>query len=236
MVIEHIKMSNLISQITTLIDKIKKNPKLELEGSIGIYNKRTQSFVPGVHLLHFKKLYDTLFHSIYIENLTECEFASFFYKGNIRQQVFTDPSLNNIQIKKTITTIDIECTNSPYDLRINLKEEIPQKAFSFGLIPEFVRLQNRKSFLYQNLYQYDLTTVSSGPSKETACEATLINEVEIEIKNDSSYIKKTESIIIAQNLIEKLLDLLGRYSNKKEKIKYNIGQVKIHQNDNKTMG
>lgn len=98
---------------------------------------------------------------------------------------------------------DIPIAESEYGMRLMLKTETPWNARSGN--PTHVRLKQRKSFVYKNMFSYDFTKVWQGKTIEEARHPNNkpIFEIEIECLNvdfATSY--------IAESLLRKGADLL----------------------------
>jgi len=200
---------SLIKLLVPLIGKFKQDPLLELEGSLGI--RQDNRFVTGVTFDYFKALHtalDTAEAGTWSTSTKKSHFASFFYPNSIRAR-------HNVRDKPvyvskiTVCNCDLNCKQRQYDLRIALSKESPL-VFSPIAGPQYVRLHERWSFTYRDTWRYDFTKVCSGTNKETACRELPVFEVELELLR-TPLLAGLSNEIIAQHLLEKLTDLLGRF-------------------------
>lgn len=232
-------LEKLATSLIPLIDAFKQNPNLELEGSLGVLTEG--NFKSGVDFKYFQSI-----HSIFTyENPTKpkvwssvepkSHFASFFYKGNIRGR-YTAKTPPDIVQKTTVANIDIGATDRHYDLRVSLKEEIPLKSHIVTQVPEHVRLHQRWSFVYKDAFRYDLTKVASGQNKESACLSPPVFEVELELLRNQTFLNSNSSEQLAYHIIQKLIDLLGRFDTNHKPIPCNLRIEQQWKSAKKTTG
>jgi hypothetical protein len=207
----------LVNNIVPLIEAFKQNPNLELEGSLGVHNG--EIFTSGVDFSYFKALHsvfntgresDREQKDIWSQSEIKSHFASFFYKGDVRGRYNVRDSPVFVR-KIPVLKCDLNCKSRSYDIRISLKEEQPVKNYLAKDTPEYVRLHERWSFTYKEAWRYDFTKVASGTSKELACKSEPVFEIELELLRNSTFLNSTSNDQIAIHIIEKLIDLLGRF-------------------------
>lgn len=208
--------AQIIKSLIPLVEELKKNPNLELEGSLGVWGE--DRFTSGVNFSHFKALYSA-FNSAPKQTDTnnpwtavggKRHFASFLYKDKVRGRYNVKDK--PVFVRKTaLAKCDISCEGRPYDLRVSLKSEEPVEVYLAKDKPELVRLQERWSFTYKSSWKYDFTKVASGSSKELACKSQPVFEVELELLQNSQALCSLSSDQIAEHILEKLTDLLGRF-------------------------
>lgn len=215
--------NDIYKALVPLIVEYKKNPIYELEGCIGIYKE--DKFTSGVDFDYFKSLYTVLSHedtSKTWSNLeTHSHFASFFYKNNIRGRYYTKEKAQFVE-KTTVSRCDIACPDRSYDIRITLKKESPVVAYVSKERPEHVRLHERWSFEYKNAWRYDLSKVAEGTSKESACLKQPLFEIELELLRNPVFLNSTSAEQLAVHLVEKTVDLLGRFDTQKQVLPYRL--------------
>jgi len=231
------KVSN---SLIPLIEEFKTNPNLELEGSLGVFD--SGQFTSGVDFNHFKSLYSTFTrvknqdtNTSWSNSDVKSHFASFFYKGDIRGR-FNVKEKPSFVKKTTISKCDFSCKERSYDLRVSLKEELPLKPYLAKDTPDLVRLHERWSFTYKEAWRYDFSKVASGTSKEIACQSQPVFEIELELLRNSHILKTWTSEQLAENIIEKLVDLLGRFDSNHKELPYSLKLSQVWNSQNSVIG
>jgi hypothetical protein len=197
----------------------------ELEISIGILDPSGvfQASVP----------YDHFFNAVYCLNTISGDLKGHNEKKNMMTCTLTDNTriryvkgLSPVSITKTkLWHIDISISNHPYDMRVSCSIEKPV-CLRTPQECTWYRLQERYSFNYGSKWIYDLTKVSSGNTKASACNDPPKYEIELEL--DLSHHNDTQDYI---RLIERGLDCLGRYDENYTKIDMNIYTRGIQKNN-----
>lgn len=210
---EHWK-EKLITSILPFVKLLKERKHCELEGSLG--KIIGGEFVPGVDFSYFDQLFSNLKASqVWSRVQHEHNFATFYF-GPVRGRynVCEQP----IFVKKTtIASLDIECQGRNLDLRLKLSEERPIENYIAKVAPNLVRLHKRWSFEYKEAWKYDFSKVASGTSKDNACKSKPIFEIELELLPNSTFLVISDREI-AHHIVEKLIDLLGRFNTNFEKL------------------
>ena len=198
--------SVVAKNIEPFIDFFKKNPLLELEGSLGVVGG--VGFTSGVEFEHFKSLFSALSSSDW-SPCVKSQFASFFHSNSVRATY--NARDKPVFIRKTpVHKVDFVCGGRNYDLRVSLREERP--VASQGIRdPTHVRLHERWSFVYKEAWRYDFTKVASGPTKELACQSQPVFEIELELLRNDTFLQSLTTPQLAVHIVEKLIDLLGRF-------------------------
>jgi hypothetical protein len=215
---------NIVESIVPLIEEFKNKPELELEGSLGIL--KPTLFQPGVDFCYFKSLYSVFQKAgeerhIWSKENPKEHFASFFFSEDIRGRY----SIANKPVfirKLPVSNCDIICKERIYDLRVNLKSEVLVSDYIATEPPIYVRLHERWTFIYKNTWKYDFSKVSSGKTKESACKSLPVFEVELELLRNNTVFLNESSTVIATNLVEKLIDLLGRFDENGDLFSYSL--------------
>lgn len=147
---------------------------------------------------------------------TNCSFVDYFYEdGAIRHRCFLDENKEAQTIRKTrVNRVLATCPQRDYVFCFNLKREEHLKHFDSleAGCPHHVRIQQEWTFEYKNAFQYVVKKVQSGgTSKEECLERPLHFEVEIELIAGSEYARQRNAAQLARSLIEKCLDMCGRF-------------------------
>jgi hypothetical protein len=210
--------SVVAKQIEPFIDQFKKNPLLELEGSLGVVGG--VGFTSGVDFEHFKALFSTLSVSDW-SPCVKSNYASFFHPNRIRATYNArDPP---VFIRKTpVEKCDFVCSGRNYDLRVSLREERPVVNQTTTREPSHVRLHERWSFVYKDAWKYDFTKVASGPTKELACRSQPVFEIELELLRNYTFLQSLTTPQLAVHIVEKLVDLLGRFDRNHQVLPYTL--------------
>jgi hypothetical protein len=203
----------IVDSLIPLIEEFKRDPNLELEGILGVFG--SNKFVTGVDFNYFKALYGSCSpegkdFNIWSKPEEKLHFASYYYKDSVRGRYNVKDRPVFVR-KVSKNRLNLNCKQRLYDIRINLKEEKPLQNYCAKDIPEYVRLHERWSFIYKDVWRYDFSKVSSGATKELACASQPVFEVELEILRNHNYLNNISNRDLAINLVEKLTDLLGRF-------------------------
>lgn len=207
---------DLVEAVTPLVEQWKQDPDLELEICLGVLNSKWSSKIPYNYFSHIFQALGT--NPNWSSTEARTPLARNFFQGDIRG-TYNPRKQSSIFVQKTrVAHVNIACDNRNYDLRVNLKREKPVPKYVATTPATFVRLQERWSFIHKNTFRYDLSKVACGLSKELACNSPHFFEVEIELVRNISYTGDRASEIIAQSLVEKGLDLLGRYDKDRDHV------------------
>ena len=216
----------VVKSLVPVIEKFRNLPDCELEGILGIYDNH---FTSGVDFSYWKRLYTALDTSpVWKDKLATRHMATYTFPNSIRAR-YTSSGQSEIIEKTTIATVDMKCPGRKYDLRINLKREMPvSQCVTTYVQPLSVRLQERATFLYKSNWKYDFTKVATGQTKSLACKEPPTFEVEIELSKSNLDELGGSSDMIALHLIYKLSDLLGKYDslNREQFIELQLAKVK----------
>lgn len=218
---------DIVGRLIPLVDRFRKERDLELEGIIGKLGE--SSFNPGVEFDYFRSLHSKVSYAAKSQDPSTvwcCEgdkvhFARFFFPGDIRGTYsIEDPP---VFVKKTpVGKCDIVCEGRAYDIRVNLKRESRAPQHEEASIPDYTRLYERWSFVYKNSWRYDFSKVAKGKTKELACKSPPVFEVELELLHTGEVASNLSSEGIAISIVEKLVDLLGRFDSKRKKLPYEL--------------
>jgi hypothetical protein len=227
---------DIVKSLIPLIEEFRHLPNCELEGILGVYDNQ---FTSGVDFTYWKRLYTALeTSSVWKQRINANHMATYTFPSSLRARYLSDGKSEVVE-KTTIATVDLKCPSRKYDLRINLKCELPVSSDRTTYArPLSVRLQERATFLYKSNWKYDFTKVATGQTKALACKEPPTFEVEIELgKSNLDELGGTNELI-ALHLIYKLSDLLGRYdsSNQKQDIKIQLARVKWYSPTTSSIG
>lgn len=200
----------MVQDLVPFIDAFKANEQFELEGSLGVLTQTC--FISGVDFLYFKTIHQVFSEAAAAWSAPEqkSHFASFYYNLDVRAR-HTVVEKPVIVCKTPVGKCDVVCPERSYDLRINLKREQPCAPVVSDVPPTYVRLHERWSFTYKDAWRYDFSKVASGATKELACTAPPVFEIELELLRNVPFLNSISSADLARHLLEKLTDLLGRF-------------------------
>ena len=198
----------------------------ELECSIGVLGPYGD-FTPGVPFKHFSNAAYALntcmtqtWQSFEPVDLLTC------YGEDNRRYRYQRGKETECIMKRKLWTIDIECRGSPYDIRVSLAQEQKVDAVLLEQV-SYYRLQKRWVYTDTHSWEYSLTKVSSGSSKDIACKTEPVYEMEVEAK---ILVTPKNLTSTCQDLIERTIDIMGRYDcyYKPLEIKYKVHHKKTH--------
>jgi hypothetical protein len=195
----HLKLNESIELLKPIFEKYLKDPSIEIEGRLGIYDEDKKKFSSNIGKENYNK----------IEHLLK-SCSEWVDKGEINETDFSSKKLRLSQnengtqrcIKKTrILVVDFVLENGPLDFRVAVNKEIPVDVELFPMREksESVRKKNRKSFNYK-MWNFDLTKVVT---KKSSIEEHSY-EFEIELNKEKNNIQ--DSKYLSESLILKLLD------------------------------
>jgi hypothetical protein len=206
-------MMSVESAVETMVCLWLQDDELELEGSLGVAGDHGRGYKPGVPFDHFEKVFNALSGVInpkWSNGCVHSKTMTVLYDKDIRG-LYTPDNKPVFQRKVLIQQVTTVTNDHKHYIRISLKREIPVVP-TFPLHPvKLFRIQERWSFCYNNECQYDLTKVGQGTTKESACT---IDNKKFEIELELAYSSKWKAIApanFALTLIERLIDLVGRY-------------------------
>lgn len=118
-----------------------------------------------------------------------------------------------------------EAVMSSWDVRISLNTEEPvdESLLPATIVPTFVRLKNRKSYLYRPkeyenaIWRYDISVCWEGLSQSEVEKKQKMDpgriEIECEIINPTEYMNTAghDDLYVSTSLLLKIRDLLGRH-------------------------
>lgn len=153
-------------------------------------------------------------------------YVDYFYPGSIRHRCVLGgsasggPNLPETCRKTPIAHLDAVCAQRNFAFRFHLKREEPINDFvpTNAGRPNYVRIQQEWCFVYQNAIAYVIKKVQSGgTSKEECLQKPLHFELEIELLRDPLFFEEHDDLLLADSLIEKALDLCGRFDEKSQR-------------------
>lgn len=148
----------------------------------------------------------------------------YFSHGNVRSRIEIGFAPKNIH-KKKVCIVNAMCAErNQFHFTFHLKQEIPVKNPSISS-PSFIRLQEVWEFVYKEAFIYTLKKVCAGKTKEQACQEVPTYEMELELIPHSSYLKNKTNEEMAESLIEKCLDLVGRFDVEGERINLHLNWI-----------
>ena len=205
------QFDSVVESLLPLIKIYRANQHCELEGSLGIIDPLTDNFTPGVDFNYFKALLGSLSRAkdVWTKSENQAHFVRFNYPGEVRGTYNVTQKPDFIK-KTTLRKLDIKCQDRKYDLRISLRKEQPLPTYQAKERPIFTRLYERWTYVHKNIWQFDFSKVSGGTTKEVACNSPPVFEVELELLPIDD-IASWSDIDIANHIVEKLVDLLGRF-------------------------
>jgi hypothetical protein len=200
-----------MSEVASLVRQWRKDPQLELEARLGTFGQ--SGFQPGVPFSHFKDTLTALSKAnCWTNTQGKHHFVKAFFEDDVRGEfgIHQKPQF----VKKTLVkNIDIKCVDRPLSIRVSLKREAPvdpvhTKAHLWHLCEAW-------QLTYCNHWQYDFRKIASGPSKEEAANVStkLLFAIELEVNRNID--PELSHKDIAENLLGKTCDLVGRYRNGK---------------------
>lgn len=129
----------------------------------------------------------------------------YILKNNVR---CTKSSAGRAFVRKSLVEhVTVLCEGRDYDMRFSLKEEVPTEVRAPGE-PLLIRVKKRKSFVYKDKLQFDLTIVWTGTNEQEAHDSVPTFEVELECLNKA--LLGTDHAYTATSMVEKMLDFVGR--------------------------
>lgn len=137
---------------------------------------------------------------------------------NGRTRIITDMDHNIIDkhVKRKVELIDIHAHGTPFDVRVSVCTERPLTNRSHSSCADntylhtctHVRKRTRSSYVYKNMWRYDLTdSIASVPPHELAMDLETF-EVEIELDVRSANRQRVSSVYLAHSAALKILDIL----------------------------
>ena len=211
--------TEVVDALSPLFAEYCTGTHLELEASLGV--KRPDHFKPGVEFNYFKTLYQVLHtNPSWTHISTTQHFANFYFRDGVRG---TYNSQQPTFLKKQVLrVVDLVIPERAYTIRVSLRQEVPQPTYSPDSPPTFVRLCERHTFVHKNIWQYDLSKVSQGTCKESACEQMPTFEVELELRPNKTMLLEFSTTQLTTSLVEKMIDLLGRFDTTYQPIPYTV--------------
>ena len=218
-----VKMSEIISNYRDCEES-------ELEIVLG---QHEATFIPGVSFGYFTDLYKGIEAAIadekYTSNWTvlhrQVHIANYYFPDGVRGRYKVGEPTEFVR-KSPWQNVDLHIEDRKYDCRISLRKE-NKIDYIATQSPVKIRLQERWSYIYKNSWRYDLTKVVTGQTKEDACHNQPVFEVEVELLKKNSFFKKETNFFIAQHILQKTVDLLGRFTTQKGTLPLHISKFNI---------
>lgn len=196
----HTQLSRLVKQFRDVASHI------ELEVRIQASGKKTIEF--DVFLQIYKHL-EKLALTPDWTSTGQVDTCDFFFPDNVRTRSRIGFTPVNV-IKQRIASLIGQCPKDPsWRFHFCLSSEIPCVSRE-GHVATHVRLQQVWEYTYKHAFTYVLKKVASGPTKEEAAKNTPCYELEIELVPNSDYLKQHTDEYVADSMIDKSLDLIGR--------------------------
>jgi len=174
-----------------LLELAKTNQTYECEARFGYYIKRASGkplFTTSFDKTLFEQLLTSVANSVkeHAHLWTECtaldapqSLQNQYFPNNIRGRYYQD-GVAEFHRVYTVETVDDFASDTDIKVRISVKEELPI-TYTPLTPPISVRLQHRWSFVYKNMFRYDLSEVAMGTNVHDATQSTCSYEVEIEL-------------------------------------------------------
>lgn len=196
---------DIISGIARLVKMYHSRSHVELEAKLGQWSE--SGFVSGVSEPSFCAFLGMLESYHGWEKPVWKYSHDYVLKNQVR---CTHTSAGNAFVRKSlIEHLTLRCENRAYDIRFSLKEEVPTEVRTPGE-PILIRVKKRKSFVYKDKLQFDLTVVWTGTTEQEAHYSKPTFEVELECINKS--LLGLDHMYTATSMVEKMLDFIGRES------------------------
>ena len=194
-----LKLNESIGSLQPIFEKYLKDPNVEIEGRLGIYDEDKKKFSSNVGKDNYNKI-QHLLESCPKWNAKDDTNETDYSSKKMR----LSQNENGTQrcVKKTrIMVIDFILENGPLDFRVAVNKEVPVDVDSFPTTEksENVRKKNRKTFQYK-MWNFDLTKVIT---RKTSIEEHSY-EFEIELSKERNEIIDTK--YLSESLLLKLLD------------------------------
>lgn len=210
----------------------KWGDSIEFEARMGRFDAAKSKFIPGVsrdfmntcierfetwdgwHSIEdWKETCDTFFITDSGSQVrTTCDFSPIKHSDN--------PKITHVEKRKIaqadfVTESDAYDDNT-YDVRVALTKEITRDVDSYPNVkPKFVRLKQRRSFIYnpsnveEPCWRFDFTLSWSGKTtiecdKHQAADIGTCYEIEIECMNPHHYMKQVDAEYVATSLLLKV--------------------------------
>jgi hypothetical protein len=216
----------LTTQMEKMIQKVRKQPGLELEFRLGKFGDA--GFEPGISQEFFNDVVadlDTFDDMRTLNQLWEEEMDVYYELNGIAYRSRVSYPNEDMHITtKTITktklqNIDVQ-TNSPYDFRIALASECPvdNATLPCVVMPSLVRLKHVKRYeLCKNdckpTWLFDISKSWTGKSRTAAEESQHSNmptfNVECELIDTEQYLRAKTNNYMAESMLQKARGLIG---------------------------
>ena len=211
----------ILDQLETLVNIFRQKKYMELEAVFSMVPSsefpKSRISPSGVSFSMFNNIYNTLERSadnMVLVRHNVMNIVDYCFPGNIRGRYDASGLVPPVYVHKTpITKMIIMSHDRPgIQLRINLKSEQECDDVPAGP-PLIIRLQQRWRYVYNNYFIFDLKKVVTGVTKEEACKAAPVFEVEIELMRNKKVLNARTDAMIASSMICKIKDIMGRYNN-----------------------
>ncbi len=136
------------------------------------------------------------------------QLCDFFFDDNIRTRVKIGFDAISIKKNKLMSVYGVCPQRKNMRFHCSLSEELPIVASQECRLPTWIRMHRCWEFVYKNSFLYCLKQTVSARTKEQAQAQIPHYEVEIEVLPE--YLKNSTDAFVAQSLILKSLDLIGR--------------------------
>lgn len=207
------KLLSSIKDMVYIFEGSTTNVTIECE--LGYYHE--DKFQSGVSFQYFHALYDALSNSnIWSESKSKYHYAQYKFEDDIIGifDVVTNPKYEKKQVLREIL---VKSHNRDYGFKLSLIEIIDKK-HSGTIQPKEVILNEQWIYVYEKNWFYKLTKRSSGKNKENACNTEPKFCITLDLKKN----KEKKNTITEITLIEKIVDLLGRYDHNHNQLSCNL--------------
>ena len=151
-------------------------------------------------------------------NMKSQIFVDYFYDGgSIRHRCFVKSDVHKVAQtirKRPISRVEAICPERDFAFRFHLKQEQPIVDFDTIAAgqPCFVRVQQEWAFEYKSAFRYSVKKVQAGGTSKQECLQQPVHfEIEIEVLRNEAYLASHDDTQLAESLIQKSLDLCGRF-------------------------
>lgn len=220
-------LSCAITPVAAMVEKLRTDPTLELEGRLGALDCSTGRFVAGVSRVQIDRIIEMMQTSSHMHGDDEwVEEQDFFFRvdhTNCRTRVRYDSQemkLKTSTIEKIVVdthdmaVVPHDDSRERVDLRISLKQERPIFQLQSCVNTSLVRIKQRRRFTtMDNKWAFDFSMLWSGTNKTEAetRQASIdpLFEVECELIDIERAVNtESDNNRIATSLLLKLCDLL----------------------------
>lgn len=208
-------MHPAVSKLSEMVTRFKTDPNMELEVVFVADASKT-----NVNFTDFENTFNVMHtsakHGVF--DLKKENAADFFYEnGAVRARHVLGKPLAVVK-KSRVASFKMTCPQRPgITIKVNLKLEKPIEYDTKAAVPIYVRIQEMWNFTYHEDFVFTFKKVGSGKDRQDACSRPVKFEMEIEKKHASIDSERNDADI-AESLLAKAMDLLGRYDEKGESV------------------